>query len=48
MANQCPRRPQRVNAVGTMTTEEIPPLIDNTTHVAYAAPVMPPPVSDFQ
>jgi hypothetical protein len=48
MANQCPRRPQRVNAVETTTIEENPPLFDNAAHVAYAAPVLPPPVLDFQ
>jgi hypothetical protein len=48
MANQCPRCPQRVNAVATTTDEESPPHSDNTTHINYAAPVMPPPTSDFQ
>jgi hypothetical protein len=48
MANQCPCRPQRVNAVETATVEESPPHFDNAAHVAYAALVMPPPVLDFQ
>jgi hypothetical protein len=48
MANQCPHRPQRVNAVEAMTIKENPPQFDNAAHIAYAAPVMPPPVSDFQ